>query len=212
MKIRVARKNVVRFGLALAAFALGWALFILLPRWYGPETAEGQVSQQGEGGSGRTITARLFYLADDGLRLSDVEREMPYAEATAEQATHILEALFGPPPDRLLSPVPSGTRLRAVYVTERGDAFVDVSREAAANHPGGSLDEIFTVYAIVNAVAANLPAINAVQILVEGQEVDTLAGHVDLRHPLQQNLRWVDAPAATQTLTDGEPGGDAEAR
>jgi hypothetical protein len=30
-----------------------------------------------------------------------------------------------------------------------------------------------------------------VQILLEGKEVDTLAGHVDLRHPLQKNLQWV---------------------
>jgi hypothetical protein len=37
----------------------------------------------------------------------------------------------------------------------------------------------------------NLPAITRVQILVDGKEVDTLAGHVDLRHPLQQNLKWV---------------------
>ena len=28
------------------------------------------------------------------------------------------------------------------------------------------------------------------QILIDGKEVDTLAGHVDLRHPLQKNLKW----------------------
>ena len=31
----------------------------------------------------------------------------------------------------------------------------------------------------------------AVQILVDGKEVDTLAGHVDLRHPLTKSLEWV---------------------
>jgi hypothetical protein len=36
-----------------------------------------------------------------------------------------------------------------------------------------------------------LPAISRVQILVDGKEVDTLAGHVDLRHPLEKNLTWV---------------------
>jgi hypothetical protein len=30
-----------------------------------------------------------------------------------------------------------------------------------------------------------------VQILVDGREVDTLAGHVDLRNPLSKNLTWV---------------------
>jgi hypothetical protein len=54
-------------------------------------------------------------------------------------------------------------------------------------HPGGSAAELLTVYAIVNAVTANLPAIMRVQILLDGKEVDTLAGHMDLRRPLQRN-------------------------
>jgi hypothetical protein len=40
-------------------------------------------------------------------------------------------------------------------------------------------------------LTVNLPAITGVQILIDGHEVDTLAGHVDLRHPLQKNLKWV---------------------
>jgi hypothetical protein len=76
-------------------------------------------------------------------------------------------------------------------VTEHGDAFVDLSREASANHPGGSLEETLTVYTIVNALTVNLPAIAHVQILIDGKEVDTLAGHVDLRHPLAKSLEWV---------------------
>ena len=58
-------------------------------------------------------------------------------------------------------------------------------------HAGGSLDELFTVYALVNALALNMNEINAVQILIEGREVDTLKGHVDLRRPLGLNLNWV---------------------
>src|SRR5205814_9718699 len=91
----------------------------------------------------------------------------------------------------LLSAVAPGTRLRALFVTERGDAYVDLSREVAAAHTGGSLDELLTVYTIVNALTANLPAVSAVQVLVDGKEVDTLAGHVDLRRPLAKNLAWV---------------------
>ncbi|HPW21762.1 MAG TPA: GerMN domain-containing protein, partial [Vicinamibacterales bacterium] len=50
--------------------------------------------------------------------------------------------------------------------------------------PGGSQHELLTVYAIVDTLTANLPAITSVQILVDGREVDSLAGHVDLRRPL----------------------------
>ena len=53
-----------------------------------------------------------------------------------------------------------------------------------------------TVYTIVNAVLTNLPNLQEVQILIGGQEADTLAGHVDLRRPLRKNESLIqhDAP------------------
>ena len=91
-----------------------------------------------------------------------------------------------------MSAVPPGTALRALYLTSGGEAFVDLSREIVTAHPGGSLDELLTVYAIVNALTMNLPAVTSVQVLVDGKEVDTLAGHVDLRRPLAKNVSWVE--------------------
>ena len=44
-----------------------------------------------------------------------------------------------------------------------------------------------TVYTIVNVITVNLPDVQHVQLLVDGREVDTLAGHVDLRRPLRKN-------------------------
>lgn len=139
----------------------------------------------------RRITATLYYISEDGLSLVGAPRELPYGEGVLDQARHILEAQLGPAPAPLASAIPEGTTLRALYVTERGEAFVDLSREARTNHRGGALDELFTVYAIVDALTVNLPAITRVQILVDGSEVDTLAGHVDLRHPLRKNLQWI---------------------
>jgi len=139
----------------------------------------------------RKITATLFYVAADGISLQPQQREVTFGEPVSEQARHIIEAQIAPAPQPLVSAVPAGTKLRAVYVSEAGDAFVDVTGEIASAHTGGSLDEIFTVYAIVNALTVNLPAITRVQILVDGKEVDTLAGHVDLRQPLARNLSWV---------------------
>jgi hypothetical protein len=47
-------------------------------------------------------------------------------------------------------------------------------------------------------VTFNLPAVSAVQLLVNGKEVDTLGGHVDLRLPLAKNLAWLDDTVPTQ--------------
>ena len=71
---------------------------------------------------------------------------------------------------------------------------MDLSPEVASAHPGGSLNERLTIYTIVHSLTVNLPAIHAVQILVNGREVDTLAGHVDLRRPLGKDLQLTMAP------------------
>ena len=76
-------------------------------------------------------------------------------------------------------------------MTERGEAYVDLSREAASAHPAGTAAELLTTYTIVSAITINLPAVNSVQVLVDGKEVDTLAGHVDERRPLSKNLSWI---------------------
>ena len=116
---------------------------------------------------------------------------MPYGEGTTEQAKRIVEAVLARPPAPHLSAIPAGTKLRAVFLTSRGEAYIDLSPELQKNHPGGTTNEILTVYAIVNTLTVNLPAITGVQILVDGKEVDTLAGHLDLRRPLAQDERWV---------------------
>ena len=140
---------------------------------------------------GRKIKARLFYVGDDGMRLTGVERDIAYGEGASEQAREIVAAQIAPVVEPLVSAVPAGTALRAVFLTEGGEAYVDLSREVATAHPGGTLNELLTVYTIVNALTVNLPAVTAVQVLIDGKEVETLAGHVDLRQPLAKNLSWV---------------------
>ena len=119
-----------------------------------------------------------------------MQREILFAEPIVEQARRIVEAQLAEAPPPYVSPIPPGTTLRALFIGERGDAFVDLSADVTIKHTGGALDELFTIYAIVNALTVNLPAITRVQILIDGKEADTLAGHVDLRHPLQKNLTW----------------------
>jgi spore germination protein GerM len=176
----------------VATFAIAaWALVVLVPRLMTPRpTADGGVAAPVPQAQ-RKITATLYYIAEDGMALVGVKREVPFAEPVSEQARHIVEAQLGAADPPLAAAVPQGTTLRGLFISERGDAFVDLSPEVGTRHTGGALDELFTVYAIVNSLTVNLPAVARVQILVNGQEVDTLAGHVDLRHPLQKSLKWI---------------------
>jgi spore germination protein GerM len=177
------------------ALALGWLLFVVVPRRYGPAqvtTPPATTTDPAQPDASKRINAMLFYISEDGMRLVGVPREIPFGASPAEQARRIVTEALKAPPAPYASAIPAGTKLRALFVTARGQAYVDLSREISDAHTGGSLDELFTVYSIVNALTVNLPAIGAVQILVDGKEVDTLAGHVDLRRPLGRNLKWTE--------------------
>ena len=209
-KGRIVLWTLLGLGLAAAiAVALGF-----VPRWPLETTETAVAAEPAPPPATPKIRARLFYVSDDGLQLVPVEREVPFGGNTIEQARCIVEAQLESPPPPLVSPIPAGTKLRALYVSARAEAFVDLSREAASAGTGGALDEILAVYSVVNAVTANLPAIRAVQILVDGHEVDTLAGHVDLRRPLASSAVWVQeagSPAVTpepaaSPATPAQPG------
>lgn len=203
----------IALGLALTA-ALAMVAFVYVPVWLAPDTTVVPVAETSPAvADGRRIRATLFYVAEDGLSLAAVDADVPYGATTVEQARQLLAAQLQAPPAPYAQPLAEGTAIRHIFLTEQGDAFVDLSKEAVTNHRGGSLDELFAVYALVNTLTVNLPAVRHVQILVDGQEVDTLAGHVDLRHPLARDLQWVDpraressgTPAAAATEDEPTP-------
>jgi len=192
----VRRSLIVWIAVMAAVVAAAGLGAVVLSRWL----ASGVEAPPSEGGraaaasadEARKIKARLFYVAEDGVHLVPVEREVPFGATTADQARRIVEAQLEPAPEGLVSPIPAGTRLRALYLTEANQAFVDLSAEARSAHPGGLTNEILTVYSVVDSLTVNLPVLTGVQILVDGHEVDTLAGHVDLRRPLVRSTFWID--------------------
>ncbi len=203
---------------AALALLIGWVWFGGIPRWSHAEPnpqppAQASVRSVATPPSlptnddGRKIRATLFYVGENGVQLVGVDREVPYADETAEQARKLLEELLKPVEPPLSSAIPAGVTLKAVMLSDKGDAFVDFSPEISTKHSGGSLDELLTVYAIINTLTVNLPAIARVQILVDGKEAETLAGHIDIRRPLAKNLVWTRAPEAPDTSASTPPAG-----
>ena len=181
---------IVAVCVALAA-AITWGLLSPLLRRDGTADQTGGATEALPAipqAPGRKIKAQLLYVSEDGTRLKTVEHDVPYAELPIDQAREILNAQIAPVEPPLVSAIPAGTSLRALFIAPQGQAFVDLSPEVASAHPGGSLSELLTIYTVVHALTLNLPAVTSVQVLVDGKEVDTLAGHVDLRRPLAKSV------------------------
>jgi spore germination protein GerM len=187
----VTRKRIALIACGVAAVGLiAWGVTRGLERFVRPQPAQTSTVAAATAPTAH-ITATLYYTSQNADSLVAVRREVPLAEGIVAQGRQIVSAQLEAAPMPYVSVIPAGTSLRAFYVTERGEAFVDLSSQVASAHPGGSLTELLTVYALVNAVTANLPAVQRVQILVEGKEVDTIAGHVDVRRPLQGDTSLV---------------------
>jgi Sporulation and spore germination len=193
------RRIAIIAAVILAVFAGVWIVLSHRGQGHAPTAASPSVDAAASTAAEPKIKATLYYVSEDGLSLPGVQREVPFGDPIVEQARRIVEAQLAQAPPPYASPIPPGTKLRALYLGDRGDAFVDLSGEVRTAHTGGALDELFTTYAIVNALTVNLPAITRVQILVDGKEADTLAGHVDLRRPLQKNLKWTSLHPDAET-------------
>lgn len=110
---------------------------------------------------------------------------MPRASTLAEEARTILAEIARGPLGPLQATLPPGLQVRQFFLDAFGTAYVDFPgrlREVGRRGPGA---EVFAVYSIVDTLAINFEEVKRVQILLDGQETDTLAGHVDTHRPLE---------------------------
>jgi spore germination protein GerM len=138
-------------------------------------------SAPGEAGETKTIV--LFFPAEDDSLLHREEREIWALPSVVEEAKQVVEELLRGSQNGYLSPFPPETRLREIFLSEKGTAYVDFSREIQENHLHGSSAEMATIFSIVNSLTYNFKPIRKVFILVEGGEKETLGGHISLAQP-----------------------------
>jgi spore germination protein GerM len=143
------------------------------------------------------INVKLFFPSTGGdtLLLAEDETVFKSAEVT-NRAKQILQKLQdGPHKDGLLPSLPKETKLQDFFVSEQGTAFINYSTTISTNHPGGVMNELATVYSIVDSLTYNLPEIKEVKLLIGGVEKETLAGHCLLLLPLQMDLTLTNVTA-----------------
>ena len=132
----------------------------------------------------RNVT--LYFAGTDEPGTRAETREIAVGRRLDEQVRQVVDALIaGPSDDRAVSAIPAGTQLLAVMVdADSGTVYLDFSGELVAAHPGGSAAEYCTVASIVRTVGENFPELETVQLLVDGSQVESIAGHVRADQPL----------------------------
>ena len=132
---------------------------------------------------------KLFFPSSRPDNLLEVEeRDIRSSELPSEEGKQIIAELISGSRERRLPALPVETGLRELFVTPEGLAVVDFTQEASSRHPGGLTMELASIYSVVNSLTQNVGKIGRVQILIEGSEAETLAGHIDLSHPFSEDL------------------------
>ena len=141
--------------------------------------------------------AQLFWLSTSRSdQLSAVTVQLPLSADPVERAKQLIGALIANPPTPAQRTLPVGATLLSFYILPDGTAVADFSDALASEMPSGILSEWMAVNSIVQTLAANMPAITRLKILIHGQEAETLAGHIDISGFFDMKTPPVTAPAA----------------
>jgi germination protein M len=138
------------------------------------------------------MEAMLFFSAADEPVLKPERRKIELREDLVSQAKLVIEELIKGPVKRSLKPtLPEGTRLQELFFSD-GVAYVDFSKELRENHWGGSEGELHTIFSIVNTLIYNFPQIARVQLLLSGEEIESLLGHIDTSRAFEGSLTFYE--------------------
>ncbi|MEC9489526.1 MAG: GerMN domain-containing protein [Halanaerobiales bacterium] len=131
---------------------------------------------------------KVYFAADNASYLLPESRSL---DPDIDRYLQIFEELkAGPESDDLTKTIPEGSRL-IDYQLDGQLLTLNFNRALKDNHWGGSTGERLTVYSIVNSYTA-LSEVESVKILLEGKEVESLVGHLDLSRPLMYNQKLTE--------------------
>lgn len=140
---------------------------------------------------------RLFFLSRDHGKLTThiIHANAPSSVSGRVQMA-LEELLKGPPPlvsREMLGAIPAGTVLQSVWWNDReGRIYASFSEDLILGYRAHALAEWATIYSIVNTVAAQSPAIREVQLLVDGQIIDSAYTVWDWSLPFEPDQVFVD--------------------
>jgi spore germination protein GerM len=139
------------------------------------------------------VDIRLYFMDAEYKQLVIERRPIEPAVLIPDRVKIALQALIeGPTTHRLISTIPDGTRLESVFWNE-ADArvYVSFSEQLLTHHPGHTLSEWGTIYAIVNTVCAQSDAIREVQILINGETIQDTNTVWDWSLPFEKDDTFV---------------------
>ena len=131
------------------------------------------------------IKVKAYYPDDAGINLVAVNRTVEVADK-ADKYLAAVEVLINVPKEKDLTAIfPKNAKLHGVTFKD-GTAFVDFDSNITKSFAGGSTGEELLVASVVKTLT-EFPEVKQVRFLVDGKEIETLSGHMDLSAPIKKS-------------------------
>ena len=130
------------------------------------------------------FTINVYYPNEDGTKLLPVKRKVRPLSSEDKYTAAVKSLMEGTKEKGKIVILPKQAKLRSVKLVN-GVAKVDFSQDLVKHFVGGSTGEEMLVGSVVNTLT-EFPEVKQVQILIEGNPVETLGGHMDLSTPLSR--------------------------
>lgn len=138
-------------------------------------------SSQGAEKKPQKLTIKVYYPDEQGMKLIADKRTVTLDGQ--EKYTAAMESLLeGTKEKGQTNIISKQAKLRSVKV-ENGTATVDFTGDLVKDFVGGSTGETMLVGSVVDTLT-EFPEVKKVQILIDGQKVESLSGHMDLSQPM----------------------------
>jgi spore germination protein GerM len=146
------------------------------------------------------VKTKLFWASDTmDSTLAPLTVELPLSSDPVLRSKQVLNTLLAGPVDSELRTLPPDALLLAFYLLPDGTAIADFSEALATSVPSGIVSEQLAVNSIARTLEANVPQVQRLKILIHGQEVETLAGHLDLTGTFVVNTKPAQTPVQSMS-------------
>ena len=174
------------FVLLLLGTAGGYFIFS-----FGMQTEKKQIKEESEAEDADYTYLKLYYPYNNRLNMED--RRVPRTDSRIGAANStVLEFLKGPA-GVTGSYVPEGAELLGIYPGEDGILYIDLSEGVRNNFQGDALGEFLFLRGLYESLLSNVYGVAGVKLLIEGQEADSIGGHISISRALDEIVSYTIA-------------------
>jgi hypothetical protein len=91
-------------------------------------------------------------------------------------------------------------KLLDLYMDREGTLYVDFSNDLTKNFHGDAYEEYLLISGLYKTISRNIPEFSTLKILVDGKEINSIGGHIDISKPIGKMIEAISGGTVEGTI------------